>query len=290
MATSNFRVFAEGVDSKNIESDLEYESDSQRVSGVIPGIAIPKMHNKLYKQATVMAAALAQVIVQAGLDALDSDYSGLTKNIRKTFAGSVNGIKPDDSGNIDITKLFEDLRILTYPRIGDYIISKNPDNPSNKYPGTTWKLLPPNTFIMSAGTNVPVDTTGGSNTHTMTVQELVNHGHTYVMTAAGGHNHTRGTMNITGSFWGDDSQYNSWYGKLEGSFYKGQYIGRGDLDSGGGGYTSGQIAFDASKSWTGETSYVAAHTHNLVINNTGGGQAWDQRPQYRTAYIWIRTA
>lgn len=79
MATSNFRVFAEAVDAKNIESDLEYESDTQRVSGVVPGIAIPKMHNKLYKQSTIMAAAIAQIIVQKGFDALDNDYTGLVK-------------------------------------------------------------------------------------------------------------------------------------------------------------------------------------------------------------------
>lgn len=290
MGKTNFRIFAEAVDPKNIESDLEYESDTQRVSGVVPGIAIPAMHNKLYKQSTIMAAAIAQIIVQGGLDALDNDYTGLVKNMRQTFAGSVNGIRPDETGNIDITKLFEDLRQLTYPRVGDFIITRNKENPNKKYPGTTWELLPENTFIMSAGSTVPAGTEGGSNTHTMTAEELAPHNHTYTMGASGGHNHTRGTMNITGEFFADDSMYNSWYGPLRGAFTKGRYIGHGDWDSDGGKQDCGQIAFDASRSWTGETSYVAAHTHDLTINNAGSGKTWDSRPKYIAAYIWVRTA
>lgn len=289
MATSNFKVFAESVTDANIESDNEYETDTQRVSGVVPGIAVPKMHNKLYKQSTIMSAAIAQVIVQAGLDALDSDYTSLVANLRQTFAGSVNGIKPNSSGDIDISSLLENLKKLTYPRVGDFIITKNSENPSVKYEGTTWELLEERTFIMSAGTNAKVNETGGSNTHTLSTAEMPKHSHTATIGTAGGHNHTRGDMNITGSFWGDDSQYNSWYGTLEGCFYKGAYIGRGDLDSGNASYASGQIAFDASRSWTGSTSYVAAHSHSLTIGEAGNGNAWDSRPKYIAAYIWIRT-
>lgn len=89
MARSNFKVFAESVANKDIQSDAVYNSDTQRVFGVVPGVAEPKMHNKLYKQSTVMAAAIAQVIVQAGFDALDSDYPGLVANLRKSFAAAL---------------------------------------------------------------------------------------------------------------------------------------------------------------------------------------------------------
>lgn len=66
MAESNFRVFAESVDTKDVETDNEYEVDSQRISGVTPGVAPPRLHNKIYKQATIMAAAIAQVIYRTG--------------------------------------------------------------------------------------------------------------------------------------------------------------------------------------------------------------------------------
>ena len=156
MAKSNFKVFAEGVAPANIQSDNEYEADTQRVSGVVPGIAVPSLHNKIYKQATIMAAAIAQVIVQAGFDAMDDDYSGLVANLRKTFVGSVNSIKPDAQGNIDLTSVLENIRRMTYPRIGDVIMTKNPENPSVKYTGTTWELLEEKTFIMSAGNTAMV--------------------------------------------------------------------------------------------------------------------------------------
>ena len=292
MATSNFKVFAESVTDANIESDNEYETDTQRVSGVVPGIAVPKMHNKLYKQSTIMAAAIAQVIVQAGLNALDSDYSGLVANLRQTFAGSVNGIKPNAQGDIDISSLLTDLKKLTYPRVGDFIITKNPENPSVKYEGTTWELLEEKTFIMSAGTTAKVGETGGSNTHTMSVAEMPKHSHTYTMGTAGGHDHTRGTMNITGKL-GPDPQQRDDEGPFpgivsgEGAFSVYSVYGNGS--SGDSNYGAYGCDFDASKSWTGSTSYVAAHNHSLTINNTGSGSAWDSRPKYVAAYIWVRT-
>ncbi len=289
MATSNFKVFAESVTDANIETDNEYEVDTQRVSGVVPGIAVPKMHNKLYKQSTIMAAAIAQVIVQAGLNALDSDYSGLVANLRQTFAGSVNGIKPNAQGDIDISSLLENLKKLTYPRVGDFIITKNSENPAVKYEGTTWELLEEKTFIMSAGTNAKVGEKGGSNTKTLSTAEMPAHSHTYSMGTAGGHDHTRGSMNITGSFWGCDDEWGQWYAPLKGAFYKGAYIGRGDLVGHDGSYNAGYIDFDASRTWTGSTSYVAAHSHSLSIENTGSGRSWDSRPKYVAAYIWVRT-
>lgn len=289
MAKSNFRVFAEGVAPANIQSDNEYETDTQRISGVVPGIAVPALHNKLYKQATIMAAAMAQVIVQAGLDAMDDDYTGLVANLRKTFAGSVNGIKPDAQGNIDLTSVLENIRRMTYPRIGDVIMTKSSENPSIKYTGTTWELLEEKTFIMSAGNTAKVGQKGGSNTHTSTVYEMPSHTHGYTMGVAGGHDHDRGNMEIAGEFNADDSAFGRHADSTppSGAFFQGRSISldqRSDHGSAGA-----RMSFLASRSWTGRTSYAAAHKHDLLINSTGSGQAWDSRPKYIALYIWIRT-
>lgn len=286
MAKSNFRVFAEGVAPANIQSDNEYETDTQRISGVVPGIAVPALHNKLYKQATIMAAAMAQVIVQAGFDAMDDDYTGLVANLRKTFAGSVNSIKPDAKGNIDLTSVLENIRRMTYPRIGDVIMTKNPENPSVKYTGTTWELLEEKTFIMSAGNTAKVGEKGGSNTHTSTVSEMPSHTHGYTMGLAGGHDHDRGNMNITGKFTALLQTENDI--KVGGAIdFELQGIGEnGNRNSS---YETPIYHFDASRAWTGRTSYAAAHNHALSINSAGSGQAWDSRPKYIALYIWIRT-
>ena len=50
MADSNFLVFGESVAANDIETDSVYQTDTQRISGVVPGIAGPALHNKLYKQ------------------------------------------------------------------------------------------------------------------------------------------------------------------------------------------------------------------------------------------------
>lgn len=292
MAKSNFMVFAEGVAPENIQSDKEYETDTQRISGVVPGIAVPSLHNKIYKQATIMAAAIAQAIVQAGFDAMDDDYTGLVANLRKTFVGSVNGIKPDANGNIDLTSVLENIRRMTYPRIGDVIMTKNPENPSVKYTGTTWELLEEKTFIMSAGNTAKVGEKGGSNTHTSTVSEMPSHTHGYTMGLAGGHDHDRGNMEISGEFNADDSafgiQTDLSLPTPSGSFFQGSSVNF-DQKSYADGGIGARMRFLASRSWTGRTSYAAAHNHSLSINATGSGQAWDSRPKYIALYIWIRT-
>lgn len=289
MAKSNFKVFAEGVAPANIQSNNEYEADTQRVSGVVPGIAVPSLHNKIYKQATIMAAAIAQAIVQAGFDAMDDDYTGLVANLRKTFAGSVNSIKPDANGNIDLTSVFENIRRMTYPRIGDVIMTKNPENPSVKYTDTTWELLEEKTFIMSAGNTAKVGEKGGSNTHTSTVSEMPSHTHGYTMGLAGGHDHDRGNMDIAGEFNADDSAFGRHADSTptSGAFFQGRSVAFDQKSIVGGG--GARMRFLASRAWTGRTSYAAAHNHSLSINATGSGQEWDSRPKYIALYIWIRT-
>lgn len=286
---SNFRIFAENVGDANVETDNEYEVDSQRNSGVVPGIADPRMHNKLYKQATIMVAAIAQVIVQAGLNALDNDYSGLVANIRQAFAGSVNGVKPDAQGNIDLTEVLAEIRRMTYPRVGDFIITRNPENPSKKYDGTTWELLKKDTFIMSAETGKAGEE-GGSNSHSNSLDEMPAHSHTAKCSLNGTHDHDRGTMEITGGFPADDSMVgrHAGYHIPDGAFYIGELVSF-DLDSDSGG-NGAMIRFKASRTWTGRTSQNGSHAHKITIESVGNGKLYDIRPQYISAYIWIRTA
>ena len=343
MASTNFKIFAENVATEDIMTDSVYNADSQRKSGVAPGIALPSLHNKLYKQATIMPAAIAQCIVQAGYDANDSDYTGLVAGIKKTFAQtvnnvkadasgninltsvietirdkanfvvsvnnvkpdasrnvdisdvirdirdekdyvfSVNNIKPDSKGNIDLTSVINEIKKAMYPRVGDIICTKNTTNPSAQYPGTTWSLLGADTFLMATTTAENVGKTGGANTHTITTAQMPSHNHSVSCGAAGGHNHTRGTMDITGQF---DGNTNDGASFKKGAFYQTSYGTVGaDGDKGGG-----IIGFQASRSWTGETSSAGNHTHTISIGNNGSGQAYDSRPQYISVYMWIRTA
>lgn len=134
--------------------------------------------------------------------------------------------------------------INTIYRKGTIIMTDGSYNPADVY-GGTWEQIK-GKYLMASGTYCGVTlkamTVVGEEYHQISYAEMPAHGH------------TRGSMNITGSFWADDSVFNSWYGPLEGAFEKGRRIGRGDHDSSGGGYDSGQVAFNAKNSWTGTTS------------------------------------
>lgn len=61
--------------------------------------------------------------------------------------------------------------------IGDGFWTKNPTPPSERWPGTTWEQLK-DTFLLSSGNTYSVGQTGGESAHTLTVEELAQHGHT----------------------------------------------------------------------------------------------------------------
>ena len=289
MAKSNFRVFAESVSADNVMTDASYETDTQRVSGVVPGIADPLLHNKLYKQSTIMSAALAQVVAQAGYDAMDNDYTGLVANLRKTFAGSVNGVKPDDKGNIDLTEIINQLKAWSTPDVGDLKITKNPDNPAKKYPGTTWELVEEGTFIMAAGKTETVDSTGGSNTHTPQPSELVPHTHVASASYNGSHNHT-GTTSTNGAHHHGDGYGGENY---DGHAPFGFYDGNGNRYGTNGSDWDNRLyntSTDGAHNHSFITNTAPDHTHVITVQSAGEGKPYDSRPKYRAFYIWIRTA
>lgn len=289
MAKSNFRVFAESVSADNVMTDASYETDTQRVSGVVPGIADPLLHNKLYKQSTIMSAALAQVVAQAGYDAMDNDYTGLVANLRKTFAGSVNGVKPDEKGNIDLTEIINQLKAWSTPDVGDLKITKNPDNPAKKYPGTTWELVEEGTFIMAAGKTETVDSTGGSNTHTPQPSELVPHTHVASASYNGSHNHT-GTTSTNGAHHHGDGYGGENY---DGHAPFGFYDGNGNRYGTNGSDWDNRLyntSTDGAHNHSFITNTAPDHTHVITVQSAGEGKPYDSRPKYRAFYIWIRTA
>lgn len=132
----------------------------------------------------------------------------------------------------------------------------------------------------------------------LTVDQIPSHSHTGSTSTAGSHAHGRGTMNITGSF--QIGSYPLFTTKQTGAFI-GSDIGEADnhgQDSWSNVPTS--TSFDASRSWTGYTSYDGTHSHSMNLNNTGGGKGHthtitsssetqtltlDRPPFYRLAYF-----
>lgn len=192
------------------------------------------------------------------------------------------------NGNCDILDaLIKKIADRFIPHVGDTIITLDGTNPSSRYEGTTWELLEEGTFIQAAGSTLLAGTSGGSNTVPIAETNIPPHSHEIEIKSAGQHDHDRGTMNITGSFWGHDvqSDYNG-----NGAFYLGAY---GNYNDEGGTYHSNYpsvMKFDAKRSWTGRTSIEGNHIHKAYIKNTGGGQPLNIEPKNKRFYIWIRTA
>jgi hypothetical protein len=279
MANSNFKVFAESVATLNVVSDAEYATDTQRINGVVPGLAPAALHNKLYKQATIMAAALAQVLVEQGQDALDNDYAALVASLKKSLVLSLNGEKPDKNGNIqknfvysvegkkpdskgNVALNIDYLNAMSF--VGSVVITKENINPGTKI-GGTWQLLQSGRYIRSAGDSYAGGALGGSDSFELTQKQLPAHSHEATI---------YGVTNF------------------EGSFIGGNQVG---LD---GGKTTG--CFRRTGEWAGACAhksdarevikFLGNHTHQITIKSTGNGEKVTFEPSYLCLYFWVRTA
>ena len=300
MATQNFQIFDESL--TDIDTDLEYQAEPQRINGVTPGLASPKLHNKLYRQCSVMAYAIATVLAARGFDAMDDDPAALVDSIQRAFAFSVNGAVPNGSGAVTAVRPID-----SWP-VGSVFLTFTNANPSTLLGGGTWVQIK-GKYLLAADTGNTVDGTTGVGAHTKNVP-LVAHthsfttgsagGHTHYVSGttggAGGHSHTRGTMNITGGvgcFGEEGTNYPN------GAFYQTKELGVGH--DGGDDY---MVYMDASRNWTGSTSSVGnhthsfgattgnngAHTHSGTTGSAGGGASFDVRPASVYVYMWRRTA
>lgn len=83
MAANNFKVFNESK--TNIMNDTEYGTHIQRKNGVGSGVAISALHNKLYRQTSIAAKAVADFIASQGLDATDNDSTLFSTNLIKAL-------------------------------------------------------------------------------------------------------------------------------------------------------------------------------------------------------------
>ena len=181
MATHNFQIFDESM--TDVMTDANYQTDSQRTNGVIPGVADPLLHNKLYRQCSVMAFAIAQTIVARGYSASDSDPAALTSAIQKAFAFSVNGDKPNSSGAITTGKPLD-----AWP-VGSIFMTMSSSNPSSLLGGGTWQKIE-GKYLLASSSSFTAGTDYGSMTKTLVANNIPAHTHTFTTASNGAHTHT----------------------------------------------------------------------------------------------------
>jgi len=110
MATNGFYVF--DANEGNIMSVADYNSSSVRLNGVTTGVAESTLHNRLYRQTSIMAAAIGQVIADNGVNADDGNLATLIAAIKSVFATKTSGAINVSSGGTGSTT-FTSNAILT---------------------------------------------------------------------------------------------------------------------------------------------------------------------------------
>ena len=91
MASSNIKLFDENK--SNMLSDSEFSISNQRMNGLQTGVASSQLQNKAMYQASLVAYAIAQVMMQNGLNANDTDaVSTFVANLSGTMLQKVYDI------------------------------------------------------------------------------------------------------------------------------------------------------------------------------------------------------
>jgi hypothetical protein len=86
--STNFLQFNPGEN--NQETDTQYNADALRVGGVTVGAALPHgLLNKLWYQVSTMVTALAQICVNQGISAEDSNFDTLVTNLTNALSNRI---------------------------------------------------------------------------------------------------------------------------------------------------------------------------------------------------------
>lgn len=139
------------------------------------------------------------------------------------------------------------------PPVGFIMSTGSPTSPAAQYANTSWTQIK-NYFIIGAGGNYSLGSTGGSTSHTLTIAEMPAHSHSGSITAVGDHTHTLTAYTGPGSY----------------LFYQGAnspyYIGNSN----------------------NTTSTAGVHTHTVSIGYSGGGGSFSILNPYVGKYVWRR--
>ena len=170
----------------------------------------------------------------------------------RTFRGVIEEINGDGTCNVRINgrtynniPLPNSLTDLVYP-VGSVYMSINDTDPSLLF-GGVWEQIK-DRFLLSAGDNYNAGDIGGEANHTLTIDEIPSHTHTY-----------------------GESGYNALITNATAAFQSG--------DMGVQTGTGRHYPF---------TTTGAQYIRSTNTNSAGGGQAHNNMPPYLTVYMWQR--
>ena len=146
--------------------------------------------------------------------------------------------------------VFINILELVYP-VGSFFISNNNVSPAESI-GGTWTQIENAVLRGAASTGYT-----GTDTHSITSNEMPAHKHSASTASAGSHTHTQHSQT-----WYNNSNYDGWVAKSGGGFYAVSGISQKTASAGG-------------------------HTHTMTIGNTGGGRLCRSSNALTTALFGI---
>lgn len=289
-----------------------------------PKAEMDKMHyntvaDKMYLYNGVQWKSVLRIIV--AIVVTDSTSVKSIKYYRPGFSGdvmadkSISSIKIGDgevkSGNIgekqvtsahlekSITDMFDAVRkdidalkpkineVLTkaYP-VGAIYCSTVETNPHDLFGFGTWEYIEQGRVLLSQGAKYKAGSVGGTETHTLTVQEMPSHKHGATTGDGGAHTHTgaaseAGTHTHTGSTYNTSNNgSNQYYG------FRGLDVTRGRLIN----EKKYDVLIDEAGAHTHDVTINDASNHTHTINAEGEGQAHSIMQPYVSVYMWKRVS
>lgn len=171
---------------------------------------------------------------------------------------------------------------IIYP-IGSIYMSLNDTDPAELFGGSWEKLEEGRVLIGANNNNYVAGTKGGEYSHKLTLSEIPAHTHTGSTNTTGAHTHNRGDMNITGTM-----TLSNCY---DVEVYNGAFRATGWHRSPGADNDCGRtVDFNASRSWTGNTSSSGSHYHSFTTTSSGGTAAHNIMQAYLAVHMWKRVA
>lgn len=147
----------------------------------------------------------------------------------------------------------------------------------NRYGGTTWERIQ-DRYLITAGSNHTVGTTGGSSTVTLTENNLPSHSHTYSRSSTSTGSHT-----LTISEMPSHSHGQNVSAAVGGSGIRTDY----NSDAASSAYPQG---IDTGNAGGGGSHYHSITRTSVSSGSTGSGTAFSIEPPYIAIYMWRRTA
>lgn len=282
LAGDNISISAEGSRTK-IATTIAYKLRDKAMS----------IGNSILGRGTsigVNASATGDNSVALGADSVATQVNQVSvgnSETKRIISNVADGVEANDAVTVGqlnkkLSSALDQLNRLAsqlYP-VGSIYMNVNNVEPSAIF-GGTWERMPSGRMLVNSGDGFNLGQTGGEKEHRLTEDELAAHNHGGGE-MAGGHTHTRGTMEITGDFVG--AMQSNYDYSVHGAFYyeRNELIGpcanKGDERQ--------RVWFKASRNWTGETSRSGEHTHNFLPS--GKNQPHNNMPPYVVVNMWKR--